>query len=175
MLQNKIYLNYLIQICKTFLIILFGLSIIALTVRAVNFLDLIVDSGYDVTTYFQYSILNLFGVTPKFIPLSFLLALIIFILKNKQNSEFVILWTSGVKKVYLVHLFFITSSLKFFELIAVCIFLNLFFMFIFFIFSLQIIIFELDVELRFFPNVISSEIFSPFFKPINLILTSPLG
>ena len=111
MLQNKIYRNYLVQICKTFLIILFGLSVIALTVRAVNFLDLIVDSGYDVTTYFKYSILNLFGVAPKFIPLSFLLALIIFILKHKQNSEFVILWTSGVKKVYLVHLFFITSTI----------------------------------------------------------------
>ena len=111
MLQNKIYLNYLIQIFKTFLIILFGLSIIALTVRAVNFLDLIVDSGYDVTTYFKYSILNLFGIAPKFIPLSFLLALIIFILKHKQNSEFVILWTSGVKKVYLVHLFFVASTI----------------------------------------------------------------
>ena len=111
MLQNKIYLNYLIQIFKTFFIILFGLSIIALTVRAVNFLDLIVDSGYDVTTYFKYSILNLFGIAPKFIPLSFLLALIIFILKHKQNSEFIILWTSGVKKVYLVHLFFIASTI----------------------------------------------------------------
>ena len=111
MLQNKIYINYLIQICKTFLIILFGLSIIALTVRAVNFLDLIVDSGYEVTTYFKYSILNLFGVAPKFIPLSFLLALIIFILRHKQNSEFVILWTSGVKKIYLVHLFLITSTI----------------------------------------------------------------
>ena len=47
MLQNKIYHNYLIEIFRTFLIILFGLSLIALTVRAVNFLDLIVDSGYD--------------------------------------------------------------------------------------------------------------------------------
>ena len=109
MLQNKIYLNYLIQICKTFLIILFGLSIIALTVRAVNFLDLIVDSGYNVTTYFQYSILNLFGIAPKFIPLSFLLALIIFILKHKQNSEFVILWTSGIKKIQVVNLLIFTS------------------------------------------------------------------
>ena len=77
MLQNKIYYNYIVQICKTFLIILFGLSIIALTVRAVNFLDLIVDSGYDVTTYFKYSILNLFGIAPKFVPLSFLLSLVI--------------------------------------------------------------------------------------------------
>ena len=71
---------------------------IALTVRAVNFLDLIVDSGYDVATYFKYSVLNLFGIAPKFIPLSFLLSLIIFILKHKQDSEFIILWTSGVKK-----------------------------------------------------------------------------
>ena len=46
MLQNKIYHNFLIEIFKTFLIILFGLSLIALTVRAVSFLDLIVDNGY---------------------------------------------------------------------------------------------------------------------------------
>ncbi len=110
MLQNKIYHNYLIEICRTFLIILFGLSVIALTVRAVNFLDLIVDSGYDVSTYFKYSIFNLFGIAPKFIPLSFLLSLIIFILKHNQDSEFIILWTSGVKKIYLVNLFFFAST-----------------------------------------------------------------
>ena len=110
MLQNKIYHNYLFEICRTFLIILFGLSVIALTVRAVNFLDLIVDSGYDVSTYFKYSIFNLFGIAPKFIPLSFLLSLIIFILKHNQDSEFIILWTSGVKKIYLVNLFFLTST-----------------------------------------------------------------
>ena len=59
MLQNKIYQNYTIEILKTFLTILFGLSIIAWTVRAVNFLDLIVESGYPVSTYFLYSILNM--------------------------------------------------------------------------------------------------------------------
>ena len=52
MYQNKIYQNYLIEILKNFFIILFGLSIIAWTVRAVNFLDLIVENGYPVTTYF---------------------------------------------------------------------------------------------------------------------------
>ena len=93
MLQNKIYLNFIIEILKTFFIILFGLSIIALTVRAVNFLDLIVESGYPVSTYFKYSLLNLFGLAPKFIPFSFLLALTIFILKHIQDSEFIILWT----------------------------------------------------------------------------------
>ena len=113
MLQNKIYLNFFIEIIKTFLVILFGLTIIALTVRAVNFLDLIVESGYPPGIYFKYSFLNLFGIAPKFIPLSFLLALTLFILKHIQDSEFVILWTSGVKKIKIVNLFFYTSLLIF--------------------------------------------------------------
>ena len=109
MLQNKIYLNFIKEILKTFFVILFGLTIIAWTVRAVNFLDLIVESGYSISTYFQYSILNLLGILTKFIPLSFLLALIIFILKKIQEKEFTILWTSGIKKLTLVNLFFIIS------------------------------------------------------------------
>ena len=109
MLQNKIYQNFFLEIIKTFLVIVFGLSIIALTVRAVNFLDLIVDSGYPVSTYFKYSFLNLFGIAPKFIPLAFLLAIVIFILKHIEDSEFVILWTSGIKKIQVVNLLFFTS------------------------------------------------------------------
>ena len=109
MLQNKIYQNFFLEIFKTFFIILFGLSVIALTVRAVNFLDLIVDNGYSVLTYFQYSILNLFGIAPKFIPLAFLVSLIIFILKHTEDSEFIILWTSGVKKINVVNLFLLSS------------------------------------------------------------------
>ena len=109
MLQNKIFHNFIIEIFKSFLIILFGLSMIALTVRAVNFLDLIVDSGYSISTYFQYSALNLLGILTKFIPLSFLLSLMIFIIKKIQEKEFTILWTSGIKKLTIVNLFFVVS------------------------------------------------------------------
>ena len=109
MLQNKIYQNYLIEIFKTLITILFSLTLIAWTVRAVNFLDLIVENGYPLITYFKYSILNIFGIVPKFIPLSFLLAMIIFILKQIQENELVILWTSGVKKIQLVNLFLFFS------------------------------------------------------------------
>ena len=109
MLQNKIYRNFIKEILTAFFVILFGLTIIAWTVRAVNFLDLIVESGYSVTTYFQYSTLNLLSILTKFIPLSFLLALIIFIIKKIQENEFTILWTSGIKKLKLVNLFFVVS------------------------------------------------------------------
>ncbi len=111
MLQNKIYQNYLQEVIKTFLIILFGLSIIALTVRAVSFLDLIVENGYPIASYFKYSFLNLFGIIPKFIPLSFTIALSIFILKHIKDSELLILWTSGIKKMEIVNLFFFISIL----------------------------------------------------------------
>ena len=119
MLQNKIYLNFTKEILKNFLIVLLGLSIIAITVRAVNFLELIVDSGYSLKTYFYYSFLNLFGLAPKFIPLSFLIALSIFILKHLQDGEFVILWTSGVKKIKIVNLFLLLS------IIILCLYLLL--------------------------------------------------
>ncbi len=111
MLQNKIYQNFIIEILKSFFVILIGLSLIALTVRAVNFLELIVENGYSIGTYFQYSLLNLFGLAPKFIPLSFLLALSIFILRHLQDSEFIILYTSGVKKNIIVKIFFFVSVL----------------------------------------------------------------
>ena len=111
MLQNKIYYNFLIEIFKTFLIILLGLSLIAITARAVSFLDLLVDSGYPVNIYFKYSFLNLFGIAPKLIPISFLLALTMFIVKHIQDSEFVILWTSGVKKISIINLFLFSSIL----------------------------------------------------------------
>ena len=109
MLQNKIYQNFFIEILKNFIVILLGLSLIALTVRAVSFLDLIVDNGYSVLNYFKYSILNLFGIIPKFIPFSFLLSLTIFISKHIQDNEFTILWTSGVKKIKVVNLLFYIS------------------------------------------------------------------
>ena len=119
MLQNKIYQNYLIEIFKTFFVILMGLSLIALTVRAVSFLELIVDSGYLLSTYFKFSLLNVLGLIPKFIPLSFLISLIFFVIKHKQDSEFVILWTSGVKKISLINLLVFSSFLiVIFHLIA---------------------------------------------------------
>ena len=109
MLQNKIYQNYITEVLKNFFTILVGLSAIAWTVRAVNFLDLIVDNGYPVLTYFSYSFLNLFGIITKFFPLAFLLSLTIFIIRQIEDKELIILWTSGVKKIQIVNLFFFIS------------------------------------------------------------------
>tara|TARA_X000000368_G_scaffold316988_1_gene254373 strand:+ start:1148 stop:2290 length:1143 start_codon:yes stop_codon:yes gene_type:complete len=106
MVKNKIY-NYIsLEIFKSFILILFSLSLIAWTVRAVNFLDLIVDSGYSTYTYFLYSFLNLTNILTKFIPLSFLLAMLFTIIKLERQNELLVLWTSGIAKSKITNLFF---------------------------------------------------------------------
>ena len=109
MFKNKIYNYITLELIKSFILILFSLSLIAWTVRAVNFLDLIVDSGYSTSTYFTYSLLNLTNIMTKFIPISFLLALLLTIIRLERQNELLVLWTSGVAKSKITHLFFLIS------------------------------------------------------------------
>ena len=85
MFKNKIYKYFFIEFTKSFLTILFALSAIAWTVRAVSFLDLIVENGHSIITYLQFSILNLTNIITKFVPLSFLLSLVLTIIKFELN------------------------------------------------------------------------------------------
>lgn len=118
MLKNKIYNYITLELIKSFILILFSLSLIAWTVRAVNFLDLIVDSGYSTSTYFIYSLLNLTNIMTKFIPLSFLLALILTIIRLERQNELLVLWTSGIAKSKITNLFFLISIFIFFVYIV---------------------------------------------------------
>lgn len=109
MLKNKIYSYFLKEILKSFFTILFAFSVIAWTVRSVNFLDLIVDDGHSLITYLYFSFLNITNVIAKFIPLAFLFALNFSLIKFERQNELVILWMSGVKKIKLVNLLFVFS------------------------------------------------------------------
>jgi lipopolysaccharide export system permease protein len=109
MLKNKIYKYLTLEIFKSFLTILFAFTTIAWTVRAVNFLDLMVEDGYSVLVYLEYSLYNITTILARFIPLSFLFALIISILKFERQHELIILWTSGLSKIKIVNLFFSIS------------------------------------------------------------------
>lgn len=106
MVKNKIYKYIILEQIKSFFLILFSLSLIAWTVRSVNFLDLIVESGYSTKTYFTYSMLNLTNIVTKFIPLSFLISLLLTIIKLERQNELIVLWTSGIGKLKIANLFF---------------------------------------------------------------------
>ena len=114
MLKNIIYKYFLKEIFKTFTLVLFAFTAIAWTVRAVNFLDLIVENAIPFNIYLFYSVLHFFGILTKFIPLAMLIALIVSILKFQQKKELTILWSSGVEKISLVKLFVFISILVLF-------------------------------------------------------------
>ena len=113
MLKNKIYRYFFKEIGKTFITILFAFTAVAWTVRAVNFLDLIVDNGHSLRTYLFYSLLNITNIITKFIPLSFFITLMISITKFERQNELVILWTNGLNKIKLVNVFMFFSILVF--------------------------------------------------------------
>ena len=81
MLSNKIYIHFFSEVSKYFFVVLFTFSAIVWAVQAVNYLDLIVDDGHAVSIYLGYSLLNISKIFTKFIPLSFLLAVFLTILK----------------------------------------------------------------------------------------------
>ena len=109
MLKNKIYKYLSTEIFKNFITILLTFSAIAWVVRAVNFLDLMVESGYSSSIYFKYSILNITTIITRFVPLAFLLSLTISIIKFERQQELLILWTTGLGKIKVANIFLLIS------------------------------------------------------------------
>ena len=105
MLSNKIYRHFFLELSKYFFLVLFTFSTIVWAVQAVNFLDLIIEDGHAVSLYLNYSLLNIPKILTKFIPLSFLLALVLTILKFDSENELIVLWTSGLNKIKITNFF----------------------------------------------------------------------
>ena len=110
MLSNKIYKHFFFEFSKYFLITLLTFTAIVWTVQAVNFLDLVVEDGHALSVYLGYSLLNVPKILTKFIPLSFLISLVLTILKFENENELIILWVAGVNKIKIVN-FFVKISL----------------------------------------------------------------
>ena len=105
MLKNKIYNYFFNEILKNFITILLTFTAIAWVVRAVNFLDLMVEDGYGASIYFKYSLLNITNIITRFVPLAFLLSLTFSIVKFERQQELLILWTTGLSKIKIANIF----------------------------------------------------------------------
>ena len=110
-MKKTIYKYFFYQFVIYFTITLFALAAIVWTIQAVNYLDLVTEDGHAFTTYFFYSLLTLSKVLTKLIPFSFLIAIILTILKFEKDNELLVLWTFGLNKIHLVNLIFRISIL----------------------------------------------------------------
>ena len=105
-MKNTIYKYFFFEFTRNFIIILFSLTAVIWTIQAVNFLDLVTDDGHAFKIYLLYSFLIVTKMMTKLIPFSFLLATIFTISKLEEDNELIILWTSGLNKIYIVnHIF----------------------------------------------------------------------
>ena len=117
-MKNTIYKYFFHEFLRFFSIILFALAVIVWTIQSVNYLDLVTEDGHAFATYFTYSSLTLSKVFTKLIPFSFLLATILTILKFEKDNELIVVWTSGLNKIYIVNLIFrISLIIMFVQLI----------------------------------------------------------
>jgi len=110
-MKKTIYKYFFNEFIRYFLIVVFALTSIIWTIQAVNFLDLVTEDGHAFKIYLFYSFLTLPKVITKLIPFSFLTASILTILKFEKDNELIILWTSGLNKIYIVNLIFRISIL----------------------------------------------------------------
>ena len=117
-MKKTIYKYIFYEFAKYFTITLFALSALVWAVQAVNFLDLVTEDGHAFTIYFLYSLLTLSKVLTKLIPFSFLIATVLTILKLEKDNELIVLWTSGLNKIFIVnHLVRISLLVMFLQLV----------------------------------------------------------
>ena len=103
-MKNKIYNYFFHEFMRYFVIVIFAVSSVIVTIQAVNFLDLVTSDGHAFKVYMYYSILTIPKIITKLIPFSFLIAVILTILKLDKDNELIILWTSGLNKINVVNL-----------------------------------------------------------------------
>jgi len=110
-MKNTIYKYIFYEFLRYFSITLFAFALIVWTIQSVNFLDLVTDDGHAFATYFIYSSLTLSKVLTKLIPFCFMVALVLTISKLEKDNEMIVIWTSGLNKIYIVNLIFRISLL----------------------------------------------------------------
>ena len=115
-MKNRIYKYIFYEFIGYFLIILFAFTAIIWTIQAINFLDLVTDDGHAFKIYFIYSILAIPKILTKLIPFTFLISLILTILKLEKDNELIVLWTSGLNKIHIVNLVLRISLLVMFDM-----------------------------------------------------------
>ena len=110
-MKNTIYKYFFYEFLRYFSVTLFALAVIVWTIQSVNYLDLVTEDGHAFTTYFLYSFLTLSKILTKLMPLCFLISIILTVLRLEKDNELIIMWSSGLNKIYIVNLIFRISLL----------------------------------------------------------------
>ena len=102
-MRKKIFNKLLLDCISFFLISVLSASLIIWIVQAVNFLDIIIDDGRNISTYLKYTLSNLPKIIAKINPFIILLTLIYIFSKYEKKNELIIFWNFGEQKIKFVN------------------------------------------------------------------------
>ena len=108
-MKKLIFLKFLKDTFKTFVIITLSIGAIVWVVQAVNYLDFISEDGHGLAVYFGYTLLNFPKIISKILPFIFLISLLYQIIDYEKRNELLIFWINGVTKLRFINTIIIYS------------------------------------------------------------------
>ncbi|MDB9831735.1 LptF/LptG family permease [Candidatus Pelagibacter sp.] len=108
-MKKLIFINFLKDVTKTFIIIGFSISLIVWVIQAVKFLDLVTGDGHSFNVYFLYTLLNLPKIIHRILPFIFFISLFYQISQYELKNELLVFWTNGVNKIKFINVIFFYS------------------------------------------------------------------
>jgi lipopolysaccharide export system permease protein len=110
-MKKLIFINFLKDVTKTFIIVGLSISLIVWVIQAVKFLDLVTGDGHSFKVYFLYTLLNLPKIIHRILPFIFFISLFYQISQYELKNELLIFWTNGVNKIRFINVIFFYSLL----------------------------------------------------------------
>ena len=102
-MKKLLFINFLKDVLKLFLIIGLSLGIIIWIMQAVNFLKFVTEDGHNLQVYFSYTFLNFPKIIHRILPFIFFIALFQQISNYEDKNELLIFWTHGINKMQFVN------------------------------------------------------------------------
>ena len=108
-MKKLIFLKFLKDAFRTFLIITLSIGTIVWVVQAVNYLDFISEDGHGLMVYFNYTLLNFPKIISKILPFIFLISLFYQIIEYEKKNELLIFWINGITKLRFINTIIVYS------------------------------------------------------------------
>ena len=108
-MKKLLFINFIKDVLKLFLIIGVSLGTIIWIMQAVNFLKFVTEDGHNLQVYFSYTLLNFPKIIHRIIPFIFFIALFQQISNYENRNELLIFWTHGINKIQFVNVVILFS------------------------------------------------------------------
>jgi lipopolysaccharide export system permease protein len=108
-MKKLLFLKFLKDTFKIFIIILFSVGSIVWVIKAVGFLDIVSEDGHGLLVYLWYTILNFPKIISRILPFIFIIALFYKITEYEKKNELLIFWINGISKIKFIQMVIVYS------------------------------------------------------------------